>query len=81
MKKTKSKMGKLRRVFPPQNLILPPQEMPPNRVLSVLVAPGEKVRWIWSMDSRGVSYVSGYEILAEPSEAGCPCSGSESIVE
>jgi hypothetical protein len=63
MKKMKRKTNHLNRVSPPPNPHLSSQTLPANRVLSVLLRPGEEVQWIWSVNPRGVSYVSGYEIL------------------
>lgn len=37
--------------------------LPPNRVTSVALNPGEEVRWTWT-HSLGGSYVSGYAIAA-----------------
>jgi hypothetical protein len=37
--------------------------VPPNRVLSVLVAADESVKWTYSTTADGVRYVSGYEIV------------------
>jgi hypothetical protein len=34
----------------------------PNRVVSVLLRPGEEVRWIWTSGPDG-QYVSGYAIM------------------
>ena len=62
-KRTHRTLTLLRRVNPPEPVLIPPQAPPANRVLSVLLRPGERVRWIWSVTPGGISYASGYEIL------------------
>lgn len=37
----------------------------PNRVVSVMLRPGERVRWIWTSGPDG-QYVSGYTIIKTP---------------
>jgi len=37
--------------------------LPPNRVVSVVLQPGEDVQWTWSANANGGSYVSGYTII------------------
>jgi hypothetical protein len=62
MKKNKTKQIS-RWVYPPQPYLRPNQSLSASRVLSVLLAPGEKVNWIWSVTFEGIRYVSGYEII------------------
>lgn len=38
--------------------------LPPNRLVSVIVRPGEHVEWVWTSAPDGGSYVSGYTIKA-----------------
>lgn len=38
-------------------------QLPPNRVISVKLNPGEEVRWIWTSLPDGGSYVSGYKVV------------------
>lgn len=40
-----------------------PDTLPPNRVVSVVLQPGQAVRWIWSTSADGTSYVSGYTVV------------------
>lgn len=35
----------------------------PNRIVSVVLQPGERVRWWWSITADGRRYVSGYTVL------------------
>ena len=45
---------------------LPPfAPLPPNRVVSVVLRPGEDVEWIWTYAPNGASYVSGYTITKQ----------------
>ena len=37
--------------------------LPSNRVVSVILQPGEEVAWVWTSTSDGGSYVSGYTII------------------
>lgn len=37
--------------------------VPPNRVESVVLQPGEDVVWTWTHDRDGASYVNGYRII------------------
>ena len=37
--------------------------LPPNRVTSVTLRPGEDVVWTWTFTPNGGSYVSGYRIV------------------
>jgi hypothetical protein len=43
--------------------------LPPNRVLSVVLAPDEDVEWEWTTRG-GVSYVSGYSIAKREAREG-----------
>jgi len=38
----------------------------PNRLFSVKLEADEDVEWIWTHSADGVSYVSGYSIVAKP---------------
>jgi predicted short-subunit dehydrogenase-like oxidoreductase (DUF2520 family) len=38
-----------------------------NRVVSVILQPGEEVAWIWTSTPGGASYVSGYTIVKSDS--------------
>ncbi|MEM8546044.1 MAG: hypothetical protein AAGF66_18865 [Cyanobacteria bacterium P01_H01_bin.119] len=40
-----------------------PASLPTNRVLSVELAAGEDVEWVWSSLPDGTRYVSGYTVL------------------
>lgn len=37
--------------------------LPTNSVVSVVLGAGESVEWIWTTDSNGVRYVTGYTIV------------------
>jgi len=57
-------------VAAPAPLGLASTACPLNRVLSVVLAPEEDVRWIWTSTPEGVSYVSGYAIVqAQPKKS------------
>ena len=43
----------------------------PNRVLSVVLRPGEEVRWVWTSGPEG-EYVSGYTIIKTLTRAPSP---------
>lgn len=48
-------------------VVSPPSGSDPsiaNRIVSVLLRPGERVRWDWSVLPDGRRYVSGYRILS-----------------
>ena len=50
----------------PSRVVTPPEPNDPsvpNRVVSVTLAPGERVQWIRSSTPDGREYVSGYTIL------------------
>lgn len=49
-------------VAAPAALLRGPAALPPNCVTSVVLNPGEEVRWIWTHMPSG-SYVSGYTIV------------------
>jgi hypothetical protein len=55
----KKRPRKARVVFAPEPTLSP--ACVPNRVLSVVLRPGEQVRWIWTSGPEG-QYVSGYTI-------------------
>jgi hypothetical protein len=44
-------------------------ELPANRILSVELAEGEDVNWVWSFTRSGEKYVSGYQIVNEGESA------------
>lgn len=61
---TKKRRRSEPRVVPAPAPILPgAAPPPPNRVLSVILQPGEEVGWIWTFGPDGGSYVSGYTII------------------
>jgi hypothetical protein len=62
-KSTKRKVGRPRVVWAPAPALPAGAPLPPNRVLSVVLQPGEEVLWTWSTDAKGGSYVSGYTIV------------------
>lgn len=60
----------IRRVQAPAPVLTAGAALPPNRVLSVELEPGERVEWIWSSGPGGMGYVSGYTIIRSRRAAG-----------
>lgn len=46
----------------PEPALAPSTVLPPNRVMSVTLEPGEDVAWTWTSTPDGGSYVSGYTV-------------------
>jgi hypothetical protein len=46
----------------PAPALMPSAPLPTNRVMSVVLRPGEDVEWIWASSADGGSYVSGFVI-------------------
>ena len=53
------------RSVPPREVLAPPSTDPatPNRIVSVLLRPSERVRWEWTEVGCGRAFVSGFEII------------------
>lgn len=47
----------------PAPYVPPSAPLPPNGVVSVVLQPRESVEWIWTTDTNGAHYVSGYTIV------------------
>ena len=48
----------------PAPFVPPSAPLPPNRVVSVVLQPGESVEWTWTIDANSARYVSGYTITS-----------------
>jgi len=46
----------------PAPFVPPSAPLPPTCVVSVVLQPGEGVKWTWTTDANGARYVSGYTI-------------------
>ena len=57
------KRGSVRVVTAPAPILSSLAPLPPNRVLSVALLPGEDVEWIWTSAPDGTRYVSGYAVI------------------
>jgi hypothetical protein len=53
------------RSVPPREVLAPPSTDPatPNRIISVLLRPSERVRWMWTEVGMGRAFVSGFQII------------------
>lgn len=53
-----------RRPVTPREVLAPPSSDPatPNRIVSVWLRPGERVRWLWTEVGFGRAFVSGFQI-------------------
>jgi hypothetical protein len=65
----KNRPQKTRVVLAPEPTVSP--ACVPNRVLSVVLRPGEEVRWVWTSGPEG-EYVSGYTIIKTLTRAPSP---------
>jgi hypothetical protein len=54
--------GKSRVVLAPAPFLPPSASLPPNCVVSLVLAAGERVEWTWTTDPSGARYVTGYTI-------------------
>jgi hypothetical protein len=54
----------------PTPFLPPSAPLPPTCVVSVVLQPGEKIEWIWTIDANGTRYVSGYTISRPRRPAG-----------
>jgi hypothetical protein len=59
MTKGKGDSGTQRVVYPPASS----SPHAPNHIVSVVLEPGERVRWEWTILPGGERFVSGYRIL------------------
>lgn len=63
MNEFKALPRRARVVTAPAPILCGAAPLPLNRVTSVVLNPGEQVRWIWTSTPDGGSYVSGYTIV------------------